>query len=55
MILGASVSVGAKVFLIVRYDVIYVLPLIAIVVVCGVMGPRGVQLVGPVGDWIAAR
>jgi cytochrome c biogenesis protein CcdA len=55
MVLGASVSVGAKVFLIALYNVVYVLPLIAIVAVCAVMGERAGEVVAPVGDWIATR
>ena len=38
---GASVSVAGKLFLIVLYDLIYVLPLIAIVIVCGLRGEEG--------------
>ena len=52
MILGASVSAAGKVFLLVLYNVIYVLPLIAIVVVRAIMGEKGAQLLVPVSDWI---
>jgi cytochrome c biogenesis protein CcdA len=55
MIVGASVSLGGKAFLIALYNMIYVLPLIAVVIVCGVMGPRGARRLAPVGDWIARR
>ena len=55
MVIGSSVSLGAKAFLLVLYNVIYVLPLIAIVVVCAVMGRRRERVLTPVGDWIATR
>jgi cytochrome c biogenesis protein CcdA len=55
MVLGASVSAGGKVFLIVLYNVIYAWPLIAIVVVCGVMGQAGAKRLAPVADWIERR
>jgi hypothetical protein len=53
MIVGSSVSTGAKIFLIVIYNVVYVLPLIAVVVVCAVMGERAGRFAAPIGDWIA--
>jgi hypothetical protein len=55
MVVSSSLSLGAKTFLIVLYNVIYVLPLVAIVIVCAVMGERGGRLLAPVGDWIAMR
>lgn len=55
MVLGASVSLANKAFLIVLYNVVYMLPLIAIVIVCGVMGEDGRQRLAPVGDWVAMR
>jgi cytochrome c biogenesis protein CcdA len=55
MVVGASVSTGSKMFLLLLYNVIYLLPLVAIVVVCGVMGEQGVRRLAPVGDWIAMR
>jgi cytochrome c biogenesis protein CcdA len=55
MVAGSSVSFAGKLFLLVLYDMIYVLPLIAIVVVRVVMGERGTQLLSPIGDWIAMR
>jgi hypothetical protein len=55
MDVGASVSTGSKLFLLLLYNVIYVLPLIAIVVVCGITGERGARRLAPVGDWIAMR
>jgi hypothetical protein len=55
MVVGSSVSPPEKVFLIVLYNVVYVLPLIALVIVCGVMGEKGGRRVAPIGDWIAMR
>jgi hypothetical protein len=52
MVLGASVSAAGKVFLLVLYNLVYVLPLIAIVVVRAIMGEKGAQLLVPVSDWI---
>jgi cytochrome c biogenesis protein CcdA len=52
MVLGSSVADPAKVFLLVLYNLIYVLPLIAIVVVRATMGDRAAQLLVPVSDWI---
>jgi cytochrome c biogenesis protein CcdA len=52
MVLGASVSAAGKVFLLVLYNLIYVLPLIAIVVVRAIMGEKGAELLVPVSDWI---
>lgn len=52
MVLGSSVSGAGKVFLLVLYNVIYVLPLIAIVVVRAIMGEKGAELLVPVSDWI---
>jgi cytochrome c biogenesis protein CcdA len=55
MVLGSSVSTPAKVSLLVLYNLIYVLPLIAIVVVRAIMGERGAQLLVPVSEWIQRR
>jgi cytochrome c biogenesis protein CcdA len=55
MVLGSSVKAPAKVFLLVLYNLIYVIPLIAIVVVRAVMGERGAELLVPVSDWIQTR
>jgi len=52
MVIGSSVSGGGKVFLLVLYNVIYVLPLIAIVVVRAIMGEKGAELLVPVSVWI---
>jgi hypothetical protein len=53
MVVGASVPLGAKAFLIVLYNVIYVSPLIAIVIVCMVMGDQATRVLTPIGDWIS--
>ena len=50
--IGSSVSAPEKLFLLVLYNLIYVLPLIAIVVVRGVMGEKGAEVLVPVSDWI---
>jgi cytochrome c biogenesis protein CcdA len=55
LVAGSSAPLAGKAFLIVLYDVIYVLPLIVIVVICAVMGERGRRLLTPIGDWIAMR
>jgi cytochrome c biogenesis protein CcdA len=55
MILGASVAVSGRVFLLVVYNVIYVVPLIAIVIACAVLGDDAARVVTPLGDWIATR
>jgi hypothetical protein len=53
MVVGASVPLPAKAFLIVLYNVIYVSPLIAIVIVCMVMGDQATRVLTPIGDWIS--
>ena len=52
MVLGSSVAAAGKVFLLVLYNVIYVLPLIAVVVVRAIMGEKGAELLVPVSGWI---
>jgi cytochrome c biogenesis protein CcdA len=52
MVVGSSVSGAGKVFLLVLYNVIYILPLIAIVAVRAIMGEKGAELLVPVSDWI---
>jgi cytochrome c biogenesis protein CcdA len=52
MVIGSSVSAPGKVFLLVLYNVIYVLPLIAIVVVRAIMGEKGSEMLIPVSAWI---
>ncbi len=53
MVIGSDVSVGSKVFLIVLYNVVYVLPLIAITIASAVMGDRAARVLTPIGDWIS--
>ncbi len=53
MVIGSSVAAPGKVFLLVLYNVVYILPLIVIVVLCAVMGERAGQVLAPVGDWIS--
>jgi cytochrome c biogenesis protein CcdA len=55
IIVGSSVSTGAKLSLLVLYNVIYLLPLIAIVALCFLMGERAGLVLAPVGDWIATH
>jgi cytochrome c biogenesis protein CcdA len=52
MVVGSSVSGPSKIFLLVLYNVIYVLPLIAIVVVRAIMGQKGSELLIPISEWI---
>jgi cytochrome c biogenesis protein CcdA len=52
MVIGSSVSAPGKVFLLVLYNVIYVLPLIAIVVVRAIMGQKGSEMLVPISGWI---
>jgi hypothetical protein len=55
MILGASVALSGRVVLLVLYNVVYVVPLIAIVIACAVLGDGARRFVKPLGDWIATR
>ncbi len=55
LIVGSSLHPAAKAFLLVLYNVVYMLPLIAIVVVCAVMGDRAGSRLAPVAAWISAR
>ncbi len=52
IVLGSSVSAAGKASLLVLYNLIYVLPLIAITVVRAIMGERGAELLVSVSDWI---
>jgi hypothetical protein len=52
IIVGSSVSDGAKLSLLVLYNVVYMLPLFVIVAICFVMGERAGNALAPVGDWI---
>lgn len=53
IVVGASVSDGTKLFLLVLYNVVYLLPLFAIVAICVLMGKRAGDVLVPVGDWIS--
>jgi cytochrome c biogenesis protein CcdA len=53
MIAGSSEAPGAKVALLVLYDIVYVLPLIAISVACLIWGERAARRLQPIADWIA--
>jgi hypothetical protein len=55
LIVGSRVSVAEKVFLVVLYCVVYVLPLLGIAVVCLVMGDRAEQVLRPPVDWLFRR
>ena len=52
MVLGSSVSGAGKVSLLVLYNLVYILPLVAIVVVRAVMGEKGAELLLPISTWI---
>jgi cytochrome c biogenesis protein CcdA len=55
MIVGSSVSTPSKVFLVVLYCVVYTLPLIAIAIVCMLIGNRAEEVLRPVSGWMLAR
>ncbi len=55
LIAGSSASGGGKLFLLLVYNLVYFLPLIAIVIVCAVMGERGGRRLAPMGEWVATR
>lgn len=52
MLLGSSVSGASKISLLVLYNLIYVMPLIAVVVIRAVMGEKGAELLLPMSNWI---
>ena len=52
MVLGSSVSAPSKISLLVVYNLVYVLPLVAIVVIRAVMGEKGAELLLPITTWI---
>ena len=52
MLLGSSVSGASKISLLVLYNLVYVLPLIAIVVTRAIMGEKGAELLLPISNWI---
>jgi cytochrome c biogenesis protein CcdA len=55
LMVDADVSTGQKVVLLALYNVLYALPLIAIAVVCAVLGSRAKRLLGPLSDWLIGR
>lgn len=55
MIAGSSEPAGGKVALLLLYDVVYVLPLIAITVACMIWGERAARRLQPIADWIATH
>jgi hypothetical protein len=55
LIVGSSASNVGKVWLLVLYCVVYTAPLIAIAVVCAVMGKRAAAVVEPVIAWLLTR
>jgi cytochrome c biogenesis protein CcdA len=55
LVVGSSGSRSSKAFLLVLYNLIYVLPLFAIVIVRAALGDRAEKVLAPVGDWIAMR
>ncbi len=55
LVVGSSVSVAAKLLLIVLYCFIYTLPLLGIAVVCLVMGARAEAVLRPTVGWLLAR
>ena len=55
LIAGSSVSQPEKLLLLLFYNVVYALPLIAIVAVCVVMGPRAEHLLTGVRAWVILR
>jgi Sap-like sulfolipid-1-addressing protein len=55
LIVGSPVSQAEKVLLVVFYNVMYALPLFAIVAVCAVAGPRADALLAPMRVWVLTR
>jgi len=55
MVLGASVSVANKISLIVLYNVVYIAPLLAVVVIAAAMGEQAGRVLQPISDWISRR
>lgn len=53
MIVGSSERAGGKAALLLLYNLIYVLPLIAITVGCVVWGAGAARRLKPIADWIA--
>ncbi|MGO9959570.1 MAG: GAP family protein [Solirubrobacteraceae bacterium] len=55
LIVGSSTSDSGKIFLLALYCVVYTAPLIAIAVVCAVMGTRAEAVLAPVMAWLLTR
>jgi hypothetical protein len=55
MIVGSSASTAGKAWLLVLYCVVYTLPLIAIAVVCLILGDRAEAALRPVVQWMFIR
>jgi cytochrome c biogenesis protein CcdA len=55
LIAGSSASTPEKLLLLVFYNVVYVLPLIAIVAVCAATGPRAEHVLSRVRGWVLTR
>jgi cytochrome c biogenesis protein CcdA len=55
LIAGSSVSQAEKLLLLVFYNVVYALPLFAIVAVSAVMGPRAEHLLTGLREWVVTR
>jgi cytochrome c biogenesis protein CcdA len=55
MIAGSSEPAGGKVALLILYDLVYVLPLIAITVACIIWGELAARRLKPIADWIATH
>lgn len=52
LIVGSGVSLAGKLFLVLLYCVVYMVPLIVIAAVFAVMGERAERMLRPVGDWL---
>jgi cytochrome c biogenesis protein CcdA len=55
LIVGSGVSNAGKLFLLILYCVVYVLPLIAIAGAFVVLGERADRVMKPMGDWLLSR
>ena len=55
LVVGSDASGAQTVALLVLYNVVYALPLIAIAVLCAVAGAGAQRLLSPVSDWLTRR
>ena len=55
LIVGSGVSAAGKLSLLILYCVVYTLPLIAIAIICAVMGDRAETVLRPAGEWLSAH